>query len=226
MLTGDENIVNVEMVVQYRITDVVRALFKVQRLGPFEGGGDGLVHDAAEAALRQVVGRHGIDEVLTEGKLRIQTEIKQKLQDLFVLYDCGLAVETVQLQSVGPPSQVDSAFKDVASAKEDRERLVNEARGYQNDIIPKARGEAERHVKEAESYKVERVRRAQGDADRFGSVYAEYVKAPEITERRLYIETMERIMPGIQKYVIGTGEGDASLLNLINLDRAQPGLSR
>ena len=226
MLTGDENIVNVEMVVQYRVTDVVRALFKVQRLGPFEGGGDGLVHDAAEAALRQVVGRHGIDEVLTEGKLRVQTEIKQKLQDLFVLYDCGLAVETVQLQSVGPPSQVDSAFKDVASAKEDRERLVNEARGYQNDIIPKARGEAERHVKEAESYKVERVRRAQGDADRFGSVYAEYVKAPEITERRLYIETMERIMPDIQKYVIGTGEGDASLLNLINLDRAQPGLSR
>ncbi len=226
MLTGDENIVNVEMVVQYRVTDVVKALFRVQRLGPFEGNGEGLVHDASEAALRQVVGRHGIDEVLTEGKLRVQTEIKQKLQDLFVLYDCGLAVETVQLQSVGPPSQVDSAFKDVASAKEDRERLVNEARGYQNDIIPKARGEAERLVKQAEGYKVERVRRAQGDADRFGSVYAEYIKAPEVTERRLYIETMERIMPGIQKYIVGTGEGDAALLNLINLDRAQPGQSR
>jgi modulator of FtsH protease HflK len=223
MLTGDENIVNVEVAVQYRVTDVVKALFSVQRLGAFEGGGDGLVHDAAEAALRQVVGRHGIDEVLTEGKLKVQTEIEEKLQESFDLYDCGLAVESVQLQSVGPPSQVDSAFKDVASAKEDRERLVNEARGYQNDVIPKARGEAERMVKEAESYRVERIRRAQGDADRFNAVYAEYVKAPEVTERRLYIETMERILPGIQKYVIGTGEGDSNLLNLINLDRTTSG---
>lgn len=217
MLTGDENIVNVEMVVQYRVSSVTDALFHVRGLGAFEGTGGGLIHDACEASLRQVVGRHGIDEVLTEGKLRVQTEIKAKLQELFNVYACGLVVQSVQLQSVGPPQQVDAAFKDVASAKEDRERLVNEARGYQNEVIPKARGEAERMLKEAEAYTVERVRRAQGDADRFGAVYAEYVKAPEVTERRLYIETMERIMPKFQKYIIDAeGKG---VVNLINLER-------
>ncbi|HCL29488.1 MAG TPA: FtsH protease activity modulator HflK [Candidatus Latescibacteria bacterium] len=217
MLTGDENIVNVEMVVQYKVSSVTDALFHVRGLGAFEGSNQGLIHDACEASLRQVVGRHGIDEVLTEGKLRVQTEIKEKLQELFDIYRCGLTVQTVQLQSVGPPQQVDAAFKDVASAKEDRERLVNEARGYQNDVIPKARGEAERMLKEAEAYTVERVRRAQGDADRFGAVYAEYVKAPEVTERRLYIETMERILPKMQKYIIDAdGKG---VINLINLER-------
>lgn len=220
MLTGDLNIVSVELVVQYRVSSIADALFQVGGLGAFEGDGEGLVHDACEAALRQVVGRHGVDEVLTEGKLLVQTEIKEKLQELFTLYRCGLTVESVQLQSVGPPEQVDAAFKDVASAKEDRERLVNEARGYQNDVIPKARGEAERMVKEAEAYTVERVRRAQGDADRFAAVYAEYVKAPEITEKRLYIETMERILPRMQKYLIDAkGQG---VLNLINLERLLP----
>ena len=217
MLTGDENIVSVEMVVQYKVSSVTDALFNVRGLGAFEASNDGLIHDACEAALRQVVGRHGIDEVLTEGKLLVQTEIQEKLQELFNVYQCGLTVETVQLQSVGPPEQVDAAFKDVASAKEDREKLVNEARGYQNDIIPKARGEAERMLKEAEAYTVERVRRAQGDADRFGAVYAEYIKAPEVTERRLYIETMERILPKIQKYIVDAdGKG---VINLINLER-------
>jgi membrane protease subunit HflK len=217
MLTGDENIVSVEMVVQYKVSSVTDALFNVRGLGAFEASNDGLIHDACEAALRQVVGRHGIDEVLTEGKLLVQTEIQEKLQELFNVYQCGLTVETVQLQSVGPPEQVDAAFKDVASAKEDREKLVNEARGYQNDIIPKARGEAERMLKEAEAYTVERVRRAQGDADRFGAVYAEYIKAPDVTERRLYIETMERILPKIQKYIVDAdGKG---VINLINLER-------
>ena len=217
MLTGDENIVSVEMVVQYKVSSVTDALFNVRGLGAFEASNDGLIHDACEAALRQVVGRHGIDEVLTEGKLLVQTEIQEKLQELFNVYRCGLTVETVQLQSVGPPEQVDAAFKDVASAKEDREKLVNEARGYQNDIIPKARGEAERMLKQAEAYTVERVRRAQGDADRFGAVYAEYIKAPDVTERRLYIETMERILPKIQKYIVDAdGKG---VINLINLER-------
>ena len=224
MLTGDLNIVNVELVVQYKVSSVVDALFQVNGLGTFEGGGEGLVHDACEAALRQVVGRRGIDEVLTEGKLEVQIAIKERLQELFRTYRCGLTVESVQLQSVGPPEQVDAAFKDVASAKEDRERLVNEARGYQNDVIPKARGEAERMVKEAEAYAVERVRRAQGDADRFGAVYAEYVKAPKVTEKRLYIETMERVLPGLQKYIIDAeGKG---VLNLINLERLLPARSQ
>ena len=222
MLTGDENIVNVEMVVQYRVSSIDAALFHVDGLGAFEGGG-GLVHDACEAALRQVAGRHGIDQVLTEGKLRIQTEIQEKLQEVFNRYRCGLQVETVQLQSVGPPSQVDAAFKDVASAKEDRERLVNEARGYQNDVVPKARGEGQRMLKEAEAYKIERITRAQGDADRFRAVYSEYVKAPDVTERRLYIETMESILPDIRKYVVDTKGDGSGVLNLINLARPEAG---
>jgi membrane protease subunit HflK len=223
MLTGDENIVRVEMVVQYRVNNIVDALFNVRDLGVFEGRGEGLVHDASEAALRQVVGRHGITQVLTEGRLQIQTEVQEKLSELFDKYECGLTVESVQLQSVNPPDQVDAAFKDVASAREDSERLVNEARGYQNDIIPRARGEAERMLREADAYTVERVRRAQGDADRFRAIYAEYVKAPDVTERRLYIETMERILPRVQKYIVDAdGQG---VVNLINLDRMLPGVA-
>jgi len=218
MLTTDLNIVDVQMVVQYRVSSLRDALFHVAGLGAFEGGGDGLVHDASEAALRQVIGQYGIDEALTEGKLQIQVEIQTRLQELFDRYACGLDVVTVQLQSVEPPAQVDAAFKDVASAKEDRERLVNEAKGYQNDVIPKARGEAERMIKGAEAYKIERIRRAQGDADRFRSVYAEYVKAPGVTETRLYLETMEKILPRLQKYVVET-EGGGGLLNILNLDQ-------
>jgi len=218
MLTGDENIVDVEMVVQYRVSDVVQALFSVTGLGVFERRDEGLVHDACEAALRLVIGRHTIDQALTEGKLEIQTEIEEKLQGIFDRYRCGLNVETVQLQTVGAPAQVDAAFKDVASAKEDKERLVNEARGYQNDVIPKARGGAQKVLKGAEAYKVERIRTAQGDADRFRTVYAEYQKAPKVTETRLYIETMEKILPRLQKYIIES-DVKGGVLSILNLDK-------
>ena len=218
MLTTDLNIVDVQMVVQYRVTSLRDALFRVAGLGVFEDRNEGLIHDACEAALRQVVGQYGIDQALTEGKLEIQTQIQERLQDLFDRYRSGLRVVTVQLQSVEPPAQVDAAFKDVASAKEDRERLVNEARGYQNDVIPKSRGQAERMIKQAEAHKIERIRRAQGDADRFRSVYAEYVKAPGVTETRLYLETMEKILPRLQKYVVET-DGSSGLLNILNLDQ-------
>ena len=127
-------------------------------------------------------------------------------------------VESVQLQTVSAPAEVDAAFKDVASAKEDKERLINEALGYQNDVIPKARGEAEKMIKESEAYKVERVRRAQGDADRFTAVYGEYTKAPKVTEVRLYLETMERILPQLQKYII-ENEANGGLLNILNLTK-------
>ena len=223
MLTGDENIIDVELVVQYRVSDVVKALFNVEQLGVLEiSRGGGLFHDAAEAVLRQVIGKHTLDEALTEGKGVIQDEIKVQLQSLFTdTYDCGLTVRDVLLQQVVPPDEVAAAFKDVISAKEDRERLVNEARGYQNDVIPKARGEAEKQVKAAEAYRVDRVRTARGDADRFGAVFAEYRKAPGVTEKRLYIETMEKILPGMQKYVIDT-DGAGGLLNLLNLGQEVP----
>ena len=220
MLTGDENIVDVELVVQYKVDlEYVRqALFNVRDLGVFDQRDEGLVHDASEAALRQVIGRHSIDEVLTEGKQEIEIEIKKKLQEIFDRYDCGLTVEEVNLQAVSVPLQVDAAFKDVTSAKEDRNRLENEAQGYQNDVIPKARGEAQKMLKEAEAYKVERIRRAQGDADRFQAVFSEYQKAPKVTETRLYIETMEKILPRFQKYIVES-DGKGSLLNILNLDK-------
>jgi membrane protease subunit HflK len=216
MFTGYENIIDVEMVVQYRITDVKKALFSAEGLGVFERGSFGLVHDACEAALRQVIGRHTIDKALTEGKLEIQSELEEKLQEIFNKYDIGLAVETVQLQTVSAPEQVDAAFKDVASAKEDRERLVNEARGYQNEVLPQARGEVQRLLRAADAYKIERVRTAQGDADRFRAVYAEYRKAPDVTETRLYLETMEKILPRMDKYIIESN-GNGGLLNVLNL---------
>ena len=223
MLTGGLNIIDVQMVVQYRVSSIVDALFNVKDLGVFERRGrEPLIHDASEAALRQVIGRHPIDEALTEGKVKIQAEIKEQLQALFNMYKCGLKVESVQLQTVGPPGQVDDAFKDVASAKEDRERRVNEARGYQNDIIPKARGEAQKMLKAAEAYTVERVRRAQGDADRFRAVYEEYKKAPDVTETRLYLETMESIMPRLTKYIIKS-DAKGNLLNVLNLERPDRG---
>ncbi|MBN97839.1 MAG: FtsH protease activity modulator HflK, partial [Gemmatimonadetes bacterium] len=159
------------------------------------------------------------DHALTEGKEEIQIEIKEKMQQLFdETYKCGLTVSDVFLQQVVPPKEVDAAFKDVISAKEDKERLINEAHGYQNEVIPTARGEAEKMIKGAQGYKVERIRRAQGDADRFNVIYTEYKKSPEITETRLYLETMEKILPRMQKYIVETDEG-GGLLNILNLDK-------
>ena len=224
MLTGDLNIIDIDMVVQYRVSNVVDAMFSVDRLGVDlfgRGVRKGLVHDACEAVLRQVIGRHPLDEALTEGKELIQVEIRDKLQELFSeRYKCGLTVTDVFLQKVLPPDEVGAAFKDVISAKEDKTRLENEARGYQNDLIPKAKGEAEKLLKGAEAYTVERVRRAQGDADRFRAVFAEYKKAPDVTETRLYLETMEKVLPRMQKYVVETDE-NGGLLNLLNLDQKE-----
>ena len=211
MLTGDENIVDVEIIVQYRIKDAADYLFNVR-------DPEGMVRDASEAALRQVVGRHKIDEVLTEGKLQVQVETKEKLQEIFNLYKSGLIVDFVQLQGVQAPKQVDHAFKDVASAREDKERLIKEADGYRNDIIPKARGQAAKLVKEAEAYKVERTKRAQGDVERFLQVLKEYRKARRVTETRLYLETMEKILPGLQKYVVQSDK-QGGLLNVLPLQR-------
>ena len=213
MLTGDENIVDVELIVQYRIRDIEAYLFNVSEQTQ-------AVHSVAEAALRQVIGQHPIDESLTEGKLAIQEQIHLQIQEVLDLYQIGLRIEQVKLQTVSVPREVDHAFKDVASAREDRERLKNEAEAYRNDIIPKTRGEAERMIREAEAYTVERVKRSQGDADRFLEVLREYRKARDVTETRLYLETMEKILPNIQKYVVDS-EGNGGLLNILQLQ--QPG---
>jgi membrane protease subunit HflK len=209
MITGDENIVDVELIVQFRISSLMDYLFNV-------AGQAEAVRGVSESALRQVIGRHTIDEGLTEGKLLIQQEIAEEIRSVFELYGMGVRLQNVKLQAVSVPREVDPAFKDVASAREDRERLKNEAEAYQNEIIPRARGEAQKQIRGAEAYTVERVKRSQGDAERFLSVLKEYRNAREVTEKRLYLETMEKILPKIQKYIVQS-DGKGGLLNVLNL---------
>jgi membrane protease subunit HflK len=210
MLTGDENIVDAEMIVQYKIKDPVAYLFNI--VEP-----ELTVREAAEASLRTVVGRNKIDETLTTGKFIIQEETKSQLQSILDLYESGIHVVAVQLQDVSPPKEVIGAFKDVASAKEDKNRMVNQAEGYRNDVIPKARGEAEAMIRAAEGFRESRIKRAEGDAAKFTTILQEYRKAKSITEIRLYLETMEKVLPGIEKIIV-PDKDSGNMLNLLNLN--------
>ena len=217
MITGDENIVEVEMIVQYRIAEPEKYLFKVW--DP-EGTPDRrTLRDAAEAALRLVVGQRAIDDVLTVEKGAVQEETKLFLQELMNSYRAGILIDQVRLQDVQPPQPVQAAFKDVVSAKEDKERLVNQAKGYEQDIIPKARGEAERILREAEAFREQHIRQAQGDASRFLAVLREYAKAKEVTRRRLYLEMIEDVFPDVRKFIVDPQAG-GNLLQLLPLQGA------
>jgi len=213
MLTGDENIVDAEMIVQYKIKEPVDYLFKI--VAP-----ELTVREAAEASLRTVVGRNKIDETLTTGKFTIQEETKTQLQSILDKYQSGIHVVAVQLQDVSPPKEVIGAFKDVASAKEDKNRMINQAEGYRNDIIPKARGEGEAMIRDAEGFRESRIKRAEGDAVKFATILKEYQKAKSITEKRLYLETMEKVLPDIEKIII-PDKNSGNLLNLLNLNPGQ-----
>ena len=210
MLTGDENIVDAEMIVQYKIKDPVAYLFNI--VGP-----ELTVREAAEASLRTVVGRNKIDETLTTGKFTIQEETKEQLSLILDKYESGIHVVAVQLQDVSPPKEVIGAFKDVASAKEDKNRMINQAEGYRNDVIPKARGEAESMIRDAEGFKESRIKRSEGDAQKFSTILKEYRKAKSITEKRLYLETMQKVLPGIEKFIV-PDKNSGGLLNLLNLN--------
>lgn len=209
MLTGDENIVDAEMIVQYKIKDPRAYSFNF--IQP-----ELTVREASEASLRTVVGRHNIDEALTSGKFMIQEETKELVQSILDRYNTGILVVAVQLQDVSPPQQVIAAFKDVASAKEDKNKMINQAEGYRNDLIPKARGEAQSMIREAEGYKKARIARAEGDVAKFSAVLKEYRKAKGVTETRMYLETMEEILPKIEKIIIPDAKS-GNLINLLNL---------
>jgi membrane protease subunit HflK len=191
MVTGDENIVKLQFIVQYRIKPDASGpsdfLFKVH-------DGQRTVRDAAEAAMREVIGRSDIDDALTEGKDRIQTEAQVLMQQIVDRYSLGAEIMTVKLQDVDPPDQVADAFKDVISAQQDRERMINEATGYSNDVVPKARGQAAQMLNEADAYAQTKVRDAEGSAGRFSALQAEYAKASDVTRTRLYLETMEQVV--------------------------------
>ena len=199
MLTGDENIVDVQFIVQYQISNPVDYLFKVDRP-------DETLKSAAEAAVREVIGDAKIDTVLTSGKVTVQDDTKRVLQAMLQLYNCGVEVVAVQLQDVHPPKQVVDAFKDVASAKEDKIRFVNEADSYANDILPKARGRAAAILNEAGAYREQVIRRAKGGADRFTALRTEYDKAPDVTRQRLFIEGLETLLanPDLEKLVMSS----------------------
>jgi modulator of FtsH protease HflK len=204
MLTGDQNIIDINLVVQYRIMDSVKYLFNVRR--PHK-----LIRDATETVIRGITGSKKIDEALTTGKAEIQVLAKDQIQALLDKYDSGLQVVTIQLQDVHPPEQVEAAFKDVVSAREDKERMINEAQGYRNAVIPEARGQAAKIVREAEGYREQNIKQAEGDANRFMQQYEAYKKAPDITRKRIYLETMEEILPNVKKFVMGNKDGSGVL---------------
>jgi len=201
MLTRDENIVDAEIIIQYKIGDAEKFLFNVRNP-------EQVLRHGAEAALRDVVGRTTIDEVLTTGKARIQVETKDLLQGIVDDYGMGVIIIAVQLQDVHPPEEVSQAFKDVASAKEDKSRLINEAQGYYNELIPRARGESAAIIREAEGYAQARVARAQGDVSRFEAMLAEYENGnQEVTRTRLYLELMEEILPDMKVLIVADSDG-------------------
>ncbi|MEO5362885.1 MAG: FtsH protease activity modulator HflK [Magnetococcus sp. DMHC-8] len=223
MLTGDENIIDINLSVQYRIEENGAANYLFNIRNP-SSDPHMLVRNAAEASIRQVIGRNSIDTALTTGKERIQADTKQTMQAILDSYRSGLRIIAVQLQQVAPPEEVIHAFKDVASAREDRERAINEAEGYANDILPKAKGEAAKQVAEAEAYKTAKLTKAEGDVHRFSSLLGEYNKAKEVTRTRLYLETMERILPDMNKLIVQPGgtQGVLPYLPLHGGGRHQP----
>lgn len=214
MLTGDENIVNIQFNIQYHIKPdgAVDYLFNVVQP-------DAVVKKAAEAAMREVIGKTTLDAALTGGRAQIQDDVTQLLQNILDRYQVGVQVVAVQMQDVQPPREVSDAFKDVASAREDKQRLTNQAEAYRRDILPKAQGDAAEIVYKAEAYQQTRIRAAEGDAQRFLSVLTEYEKAPEITKKRLLLETLEDIMsqPGMEKTILPQGVGQ-NVLPFLQLD--------
>ncbi|NLJ50351.1 MAG: FtsH protease activity modulator HflK [Candidatus Atribacteria bacterium] len=210
MLTGDENIVDCQYTGQYRISDPYLFLIRVKDV-------DSAVKKAAESALREIVGKKRIDEVLTSGKSEIQEQTRVLIQSILDRYEAGVQIIAVQLQDVQPPEAVVSAFKDVASAREDKVRFVNEAEGYRSEVIPNARGQAEQIIKEAEAWREKVVKEAEGDTARFLQVLQEYSLNKEVTRKRLYLETIQKALPLVQKYLIDSSTASQDILKLLPL---------
>ena len=200
MLTGDENIVNIDFSVFWVIKDAGNFLFKIQ-------DPQGTVKAAAETAMREVIARSNIQPILTEGRSRIEIETQEIIQSILDEYNSGIQVTQVQTQKADPPDQVIDAFRDVQAARADMERSKNEAQAYANDVIPRARGEAAKILQAAEAYKKEVVARAEGEASRFIAIYTEYAKAKEVTQERMYLETMEKVLADIDKVIIDKNAG-------------------
>ncbi len=209
MLTGDLNLADVEWVVQYRIEDPYSFLFRVRE--PVVA-----LRDISEASMREIVGDRTVNEVLTVGRAEIASSVQQKIQELCAEYSLGIRIQQVVLQDVNPPDPVKDAFNDVNQAQQERETLINQARSEYNKGVPRAKGQAEETIQRAEGYAAERVNNALGEASRFNALYLEYIKAPEVTKRRIYLETMEEILPRAGNKII-TDESGNNLLPLLQM---------
>jgi membrane protease subunit HflK len=215
MLTGDENIVEAQLVVQYLVHDPEKFLFRARHP-------EFALRSSAEVALRSAVGQNTIDYTMTEGRGEVQDRVKAQLQDLLDLYGTGLRVTEARLLVVDPPSEVKEAFHDVVRAWEDRERLIKEAEGYAEGVLPKARGEAVQMVRDAEGYREQRLIRARGDADRFVRVHGEYRKAEAVTRDRLYLEMVDRVLPKTKTVVVDSRGDRSSVVPLLPLGTFMP----
>lgn len=213
MVTGDLNAALVEWVIQYRIDEPTEYLFNVRNA-------DETLRDASESVMREVVGDRTVDEVITIGRQEIESECLKQLQALVDKYEMGLNINQVQLKNVNPPLAVQASFNEVNQAQQEREKAINVANGQYNREVPKARGEAEQQISEAEGYATQRTNEAEGDAAKFNALYAEYEKAPEVTKRRIYLETVQEVIPQLGKKVI-VDEDAQQILPLLPLDRTQ-----
>ena len=214
MLTGDENIVDINYSVFWVIKDAGKFLFNIQ--SPVE-----TVKAASETAMREVIAKSEIQSILTEGRSNIEVEVQEITQNILDEYGSGIQITQVQTQKADPPSQVIDAFRDVQAARADRERSKNEAEAYANDVIPRARGDAEKILQEAEAYKKEVVAAAEGEASRFLAIYNEYKNAKQVTQERMYLETMEKVLADIDKVIIdkNSGQGVVPYLPLPELKK-------
>lgn len=213
MVTGDLNAAMVEWVVQYKIADPQLFLFKVR--DPQD-----TLRDLSEAVMRTVVGDRTVDEVITVGRQEIEVEAEERLKTLSDRYELGLSIDQVQLKDVNPPEPVKPSFNEVNQAQQERERTINVANGEYNKVIPRARGQAEQSIQAAQGYAIKRVNEAQGDVSRFNAVLEEYLKAPEVTRRRMYLETMQEVVPKMGKKIVIDSEA-SQILPLMQLNPEQ-----
>ncbi len=212
MLTGDENMVDIGFVVIWKIADAEKYLFKIQNP-------DSTVKEVAESAMREIVGKSNIQPILTEARQKTEEAVRALMQQILDKYEAGINVTQVQMQKVDPPAEVIDAFRDVQAARADKERLQNEAFAYANKVVPEARGEAERILQASEGYKTQTVAEANGQTVRFLKVFDEYKKAPEVTRKRMFLETMERVFSGTDKIILDSKSGGSGVVPYLPLDQ-------
>jgi len=213
MVTGDLNAALVEWVVQFRISDPVKFLFEVRK--PSE-----TLRHVSESVMREVVGDRTVDEVITIGRQEIEAEALTKMHALTTKYAMGVSIDQVQLKNINPPEPVQESFNEVNQAQQEKEKLINEARRDYNKVIPLAEGEKDQRIREADGYRLKRINEAEGDAARFRALLTEYRKAPEVTRRRIYIETLQEVLPALRSKIV-VDQQSQGILKMLNLDAPQ-----